>query len=168
MSQIDMQKNIEGTSKNYNHHILLCTGESDWSISKFQVSEPSESENKANIEKFKKSVKIVAKNAGKLLLGSLCDVSPTHQDRIDVIVFPEAKKIVGVELDDFEETLLHFLNHSSLPENSFCQLVDIATEKSILVCSHMSKDQRCGVMGIFIFFFTIFLLFYLFYFLLLF
>eukprot|EP01091_Cochliopodium_minus_P000823 TRINITY_DN1072_c0_g2_i1.p1 TRINITY_DN1072_c0_g2~~TRINITY_DN1072_c0_g2_i1.p1 ORF type:complete len:264 (-),score=80.22 TRINITY_DN1072_c0_g2_i1:124-915(-) len=138
LNQIDMERKLEGTSKNYDKHILLCTGKTDWKGS---------TSNNLNTNIFKSKLKIISQNTNKSLLGSMCDVEVNQEKLFDIIILPDNKKIVGIEEDDFEDSLISYLEHGKLPENSLSKIIELDAKHTILICSHMSKDQRCGVIA---------------------
>jgi (2Fe-2S) ferredoxin len=127
---------LTGSSPNVERHIILCGLPSDWPA-KLEGEEGSIASILLNN---------IKKNGVEGIKLTACDLPPIVHGTVDAIVFPEGKRFT---IDPSNEMLRHYSNifcqrgPIDLPKNS----EDLPWDHLVLVCTHTSRDKRCGRAG---------------------
>eukprot|EP00752_Nemacystus_decipiens_P010403 g9270.t1 len=147
---------LEGTMHAYERHIIICSGHQDWP-KVVEAEESSLAESLFNLCLgagliFTKKVALAAKKAGapktrQVKISACAEPSRGPEGTTDVIVYPEGL-IYSLSRDD-TNTLEHFLKVQLMDGVVATQLkpVPVPYKKMVLVCTHMSRDKRCGRAG---------------------
>eukprot|EP00903_Cladosiphon_okamuranus_P008464 g8132.t1 len=147
---------LEGSMHAYERHIIICSGHQDWP-KVVEAEESSLAESLFNLCLgagliFTKKVALAAKKAGapktrQVKISACAEPSRGPEGTTDVIVYPEGL-IYSLSRDD-TSSLEHFLKVQLMEGRVATQLhpVPVAYKKMVLVCTHMSRDKRCGRAG---------------------
>eukprot|EP01132_Coremiostelium_polycephalum_P000450 gene450-570_t len=126
----------------YGRHYFICSGVSwkDW-LSKVYHTTPM-------LQSFEDPIKKYSKGQILPSIINVCDMPAENPDTIDLLVFPDMIKIVGLNSESLGRVLDFFTKHSSL-NSEFPQDIKVASFNSryIFVCAHKQKDERCGYCG---------------------
>jgi len=129
--------NLVGTVNYYTKHFVICSGLQDWpkKVEKVPGTFACKflSHVKANADKIKGEVKV-----------TLCDEA-SRGEGLDIYVFPEQIKYIGVKDEDIEVLVSEQLIQDKIPTT----LNHISTKELhfVLVCIHATRDKRCGRIG---------------------
>ncbi|CAM9687696.1 unnamed protein product [Ectocarpus sp. 4 AP-2014] len=147
---------IEGTMHAYERHIIICSGHQNWP-KVVEAEESSLAESLFNLCLgagliFTKKVALAAKKAGapktrQVKISACSEPSRGPEGTTDVIVYPEGL-IYSLSRDD-TSSLEQFFNVQLINGAVATQLkpVPVPYKKMVLVCTHMSRDKRCGRAG---------------------
>jgi len=148
---------LAGTIGDYKKHIIVCSGQNDW-IDKFandpecfeaKLLQVLKKENKSNTtekeekkEKKKEKKEKKKKNQKSYLLTAI-DEKSSSSEGYDIIIYPEAIRYIGVTKANIPKFIDHLLNGT---ETDIKQ-VPLTFKRLVLVCTHMTRDKRCGRIG---------------------
>ncbi|KAI4215165.1 MAG: hypothetical protein LQ351_002480 [Letrouitia transgressa] len=150
--QIDHDRPLANTAPNHQQHVVVFTGKSDW--------EPR-IENEPGYESIAKYLKEELGPKGRYhdpdisTLISYCSLkSPqTDPDSSHLLLFPHFQQVRIPENSRYsfiQRYLRPSAPHSNLlnapPSSSFFAQQPVSTP-TILICSHASRDTRCGILG---------------------
>jgi hypothetical protein len=134
---------LVGTVKKlYTRHILLCTGEMDWAAKILHEEGSFAAELSKEVKRRVKSGEV----STAPLITAISEPSHTHtKDSIDIIVFPEGVVYPGVTRGDLgvfvQQQVVSGTIAASLPHHT------LPFDRLVLVCTHGSRDRRCGRLG---------------------
>jgi hypothetical protein len=134
---LNYNKNLIGTVKHYyTKHIILCTGIEDW-------PEKITKEENSFAQKLNFNLKFYKKED---FLLTACNEKSRNENSIDIIVYPEAIKYIGIKEEDIPSFVKSQLIDEKLDNNSF-KYEKLPFKRLVLVCTHMARDKRCGKIG---------------------
>jgi len=126
--------------KGFKRHLILCDGRSDW-VKKIERDESS----LACI--FRKIASEVVNSPPKdgFPLITACSEKNTGPGSIDVLIYPENIRYIGVTIDNarqlWDDQVMKGIVCESIPH------IPINYEKLVLICTHETRDKRCGRIG---------------------
>eukprot|EP01119_Soliformovum_irregulare_P011612 TRINITY_DN2929_c0_g1_i1.p2 TRINITY_DN2929_c0_g1~~TRINITY_DN2929_c0_g1_i1.p2 ORF type:complete len:278 (-),score=56.11 TRINITY_DN2929_c0_g1_i1:1126-1959(-) len=139
---------LEGTAKEGERHLVLCTGMRDW---------PAKMEKDESAPLPCKMGKVLKQHGFRILYTASDlesgvffeggrDDSKSGLEQCDVIFFPDRVVYQNVNVDNVE-TLIQ----SHLVDGKICESIPHAKVpedlKFVLMCAHKKRDKRCGVTG---------------------
>jgi len=129
--------NLVGTVGLYNRHFIVCDGKSDWAQRKLEKDASS------FVSKLYKEISAHG-DATSLVKVTACS-EPSGAGGVDVYVYPEKVKYVG--LQDKDLPLLAKEHAAGGKIASSLNHVNVEDQFIVLVCTHGTRDKRCGRSG---------------------
>lgn len=129
---IDTVSALPGTVKHYDQHVIVCMGHRNW--------EPKVE----NGDPFVAALTCALKSAEGIGFAKItaCDAPPTAEGTYDVMVFPANRKFVELTEAEIPALLAALRGQSDVGINF------VTLKKPVwLVCTHASRDVRCGEQG---------------------
>ncbi|KAN0008534.1 hypothetical protein ACTFIU_009258 [Dictyostelium citrinum] len=127
----------------YHRHFFICTGipSEEWPA-KLYTATPL-------LESFQQVMKKYESNPRKNQIVNASDIPSANKDSLDVIIFPEMVKLVGLTPSTMEKVLLYFQDNDTIDLSTFPMEIQVEqlNGKFIFICTHKQKDQRCGYCG---------------------
>ncbi|KAK5574414.1 hypothetical protein RB653_009689 [Dictyostelium firmibasis] len=127
----------------YHRHYFLCTGipSEEWPAKLYSAT--------PLLESFQQVMKKYENNPRKNQVVNGSDIPPANKDTLDVIIFPEMVKLVGLTPDTMEKALQYFQDNDTIDLSNFPSEIQVEqlNGKYIFICTHKQKDQRCGYCG---------------------
>lgn len=146
---IDRTTPLNGTMPPYSRHLLISTGKSDWA-SKIEFDSPSPSASDSDPGGLAAQVKAIAAQKGSNLRDPFAPTLITNSSfsGSGAYVFPTGIYIPHIPrtTSDITTLIRHFLLPPLAPAASFPAARRVR-ETVVLICSHMSRDVRCGTLA---------------------
>jgi len=132
-------KLIGTVKKLYKHHIIICTGGTDW--------EPKiHKEHGSFAEKLHQSLSKQEDFSETVLVTNCSEKSlSTDPKQIDIIIFPQGIRYFGVTTEDLESLIKCHVMKDEVCSN--IKHEKLPFQHLVLVCTHNSRDTRCGRIG---------------------
>ena len=126
---------LAGTVKLYHRHILVCTGQTEW-------SERIESGG-GFLQTLAEAIQAQANEMSVKVKLTACD-TPSRGEGNDVLVFPERIHYLGLTVNQ-----IPYLLEDYLVEDRICRRIPSCRLEGhqVLICVHGSRDPRCGRCG---------------------
>ncbi|KAM9960092.1 hypothetical protein ACTFIW_009217 [Dictyostelium discoideum] len=127
----------------YHRHYFICTGipSEEWPAKLYSAT--------PLLESFQQVMKKYENNPRKNQIVNATDIQPLNKDSLDVIIFPEMIKLVGLTPNTMEKVLAYFQDNDTIDLSTFPMEIQVEqlSGKYIFICTHKQKDQRCGYCG---------------------
>ncbi|KAG7808749.1 hypothetical protein KL921_003831 [Ogataea angusta] len=133
-------------------HLLVSTGKTDWSHDAFDapntvLNKISQTVNGVISKEFNISTKI---NTTSLALNPDDFEAYSKQEKCDVLLMPYFVWCKGITIENCEtvlkDLLSAFVNQQPLPESLHgCTIERDYSKSYILLCSHRTRDKKCGI-----------------------
>ncbi len=129
---IDTVSALPGTVTPYDQHVVVCMGHQNWEV-KVETGD-------AFVAALTRALK-TAEDVGFVKI-TACDAPPANAGMYDVLLYPANVKITGLTTADIPTLLDVLRGEIDAPLE-----VETRRKPVWLVCTHRSRDNRCGELG---------------------
>ncbi|EER25557.1 hypothetical protein CPC735_066570 [Coccidioides posadasii C735 delta SOWgp] len=145
------QRRLYGKVKPFATHVLVATGKSDW-VPKVENMQGTLMEAFASTSRQTKQGRIMV-SASNIPTSQACTdaVSPNSQDESTILLLPSFTFVDRVRVGDIPELKSRFIEALAVDERNDADTGRRLTPRScqrdyvVLLCSHKSRDARCGI-----------------------
>lgn len=137
--KINQTKKLQGTVKAYSRHVIVCAGEA----SKWPPKVDKEDGSLVQLLSTEVSSHSIPHRV--LLTAAQIPSHSSSEDKVDILIFPDSIKYIGVDKSQFG-----LLVEEQLVQGKICESLQhelLSAKKYLMICAHKKRDKRCGTTG---------------------